>query len=70
MKPGETLLNHVRGGFVAQGTNLHKWSREHGLHPQCARMYLLGDRNGPVARKWRARLITAAGVGDMVEGSR
>ena len=60
LEPGRDLLNKVRGALISRGTNLSAWCAKHGLRFTNARAYLLGIRNGPVARLWRQRLIEAA----------
>jgi len=55
-----TLLNEVVGRFRIQGTNLTRWCRENGIKEPNARTYLLGKRNGRVAKAWRQRIVRAA----------
>ncbi|TGO02076.1 hypothetical protein PN36_31035 [Candidatus Thiomargarita nelsonii] len=54
------LLNEVIGRFRMRGMTLMDWCRENGLMHQNARVYLLGERNGKVAREWRRRIVDAA----------
>jgi hypothetical protein len=54
------LLNEVVGRFRIHGTNLTKWCKENGIKEPNARVYLLGERNGPKAKEWRQRIVNAA----------
>jgi hypothetical protein len=58
--PGPQLLDYVSGRFRTAGTNLTQWSKDHNIKPQNARAYLLGQRNGPVAKQWRKTIFEAA----------
>ena len=56
----QELLQLVRGLFVMRGTSLKSWCNANGIKIQNARIYLLGNQNGPVAREWRERIVRAA----------
>ena len=60
--PGRALHLNVRAGFVAQGTSLGRWCRDHGIRRQNAEKALNGVWTGPGARKLCARLVEAANV--------
>lgn len=61
--PSRGLHLNVRAGFVAQGSSLARWCRQHGIRRQNAEKALLGVWTGPGARQLCARLVEAAGVG-------
>lgn len=65
--PGPELYQKVRGGFIARGTSLAAWCREHGHNPTNARSALVGAWNGPKGRELRQRLAVDSGV---IRGSR
>jgi len=56
----QELLNLVRGLFIMRGETLKGWCAANGIKMQNARIYLLGNRNGPVACEWRERILKAA----------
>lgn len=62
VKPGPDLYQQVRGGFIARGTTLAAWCREHGHNPTNARSALVGAWNGPKGRELRKRLAEDSGV--------
>lgn len=62
VKPGPELYQQVRGGFIARGTTLAAWCREHGHNPTNARSALVGAWNGPKGRELRLRLAEDSGV--------
>lgn len=55
-------MRAVRAGLIARGTNLHQWCKARRLNHQNARDCLLGNWNGPKAKRLRRRLLAAAGV--------
>lgn len=59
---GSSVYLAVRGGFIAKGTSLAAWCREHGVQRQNARACLLGIWSGPKAASLCARLKAAAGL--------
>ncbi len=61
-EPGHELHAHVRAGFVAQRTSLYRWCADHGVRRTTADKVLRGERNGPIAKALRQRLIRAAKV--------
>jgi hypothetical protein len=56
----DELLQQVRASFIAKGSSLNAWCDRHGIKLQNARVYLKGDRNGPVARRWRKQIVADA----------
>jgi hypothetical protein len=63
--PGPELQRRVRQGIINNGARSYAaWCREHGVRRTTANFALLGQRNGPMARALRARLIEAAGLAD------
>lgn len=62
IKPGPELYQKVRGGFIADGTTLAAWCREHGYSPTNARSALMGAWNGPKGRQLRRQLAEDSGV--------
>ena len=60
--PGEVLLKQVRGGLIAQGTSLSRWSRDRGVSRQYSALVLTGRRNGRKAKTLRSELMAAAGL--------
>lgn len=58
--PGPEMLNWARAGFIRQGTTFTEWCRDNGLDRVCARVALLGQRNGPKAKALRATVLAAA----------
>lgn len=62
VKPGPDLYQQVRGGFIARGTTLTAWCREHGHSPTNARSALVGAWNGPKGKELRHRLAEDSGV--------
>ena len=61
-KPSASLYRHVRAGFVIKGHSLSRYCKDNKDELVYARQVLLGQRNGPKAREFRQRLITAAGL--------
>jgi hypothetical protein len=60
MAPGPDLRAWVRAGFIAHGTSLAAWCKDHGVLRENAYRALNGCYDGPKARLMRARLIEAA----------
>jgi len=60
--PGLDLIRQVRAGFIAQGTTLTEWCRNHQTSHTNARHALVGSWNGPKGKAMRARIAKAAGV--------
>lgn len=60
LPPGRSLLNQIRGIFIAHGLTLTRWCNENGILYQNAKQYLLGLRNGRKAKAWRQRIVEAA----------
>ncbi len=60
--PGNHLYRAVRAGLINRGTNLNQWCIQHRIQRQNARDCLLGNWNGPKAKRLRRRLLAAAGV--------
>jgi hypothetical protein len=56
----DELLQQVRASFISKGSSLSAWCDKHGILLQNARVYLKGDRNGPVARRWREQIVADA----------
>lgn len=61
-KPSRELLNQVKAHFVAQGTTLSAWCRDHGHYPSNVRQALQGTWDGPVGRALREQLCVEAGL--------
>lgn len=64
----QQLLNEVAGRFRMKGTSLNQWCKNNGIALSNACTYMLGKRNGPVAKEWRRRIVDAA-RGPMKKGS-
>ena len=60
--PSLDLHLQVRAGFVAQGTSLKAWCREHEITPSNARDALIGRWNGPKGKALRAKVVKASGI--------
>jgi hypothetical protein len=60
--PGPDLYQHVRAGFVRQGTTLTRWCRDREMNPTNARAALAGAWNGPKGKALREELIEASGI--------
>ena len=61
--PGLELHRLVKAGFVAQGTTLEAHCRDvERYHPSNGYRALLGEWDGPKARRLRRRLAHAAGL--------
>ena len=58
----ERRANHIRAGFVAQGTTMAAWCRENGVQAPNARKALLGSWKGPKADALVAKLIEASKI--------
>lgn len=58
------LYNHVRAGFVMQGSALATWCHDRGVRPQHARDCLIGTWNGPKGKALREEIIKASGILD------
>lgn len=60
LEPNRRLYHTVRAGFVARGTTLTAWCRQHEVNPTNARATLIGVWDGPKGRALRAELIEAS----------
>jgi len=54
------LYQHVRAGFVLNGTSLNAWCRANGVAHQNARSALMGEWTGPKAAEMVHRLVAAS----------
>lgn len=53
----------IRIGFISQGTSLHAFCKENGIHRPNARKAYSGKWNGKKAQELRERLAKAANIG-------
>lgn len=60
LQGSDELLKQVRGLFLQRGESLSGWCKQNGIPLQNARSYLLGERNGRTARRWRQQIVDAA----------
>lgn len=60
--PSAKLYDHVRAGFIAQGTTLTAFCRERNVAPANARCALVGSWNGPRAKRLRQELVDGSGI--------
>lgn len=63
--PSLDLYQKVKAGFVLQGKSLKAWCRENGTNLPNARASLIGTWNGPAGKEMRARIVTAAKLGEL-----
>ncbi len=55
-------FNFIKGAFIAQGISFSEWCRNNDVTPSNAKSALLGNWDGPKAKKLRTKLIKESGV--------
>ncbi len=56
------LYTQVKAGFLLQGTSLHKWCLENGIHRQNAAQALKGTWQGEKSMALKIKIILASGI--------
>jgi len=60
MQVGKQLIQHVRAGFIRQGSSLNAYCRDNSIDNSNVYKALIGNWNGKKAKALRDKLIEAS----------